>query len=1584
MKKTKKLLSLILSLLMVMTILPTGAIVSLAETNDAVVTVDSITATPGSTVDVKVSISNNPGILGAILSLNYSEGLTLTNVTEGDAFDALAMTKPGRYQSPCQFTWDGVELNESDIKNGTIMTLTFEVNENAQAGDDYNVNVSYRNGDIINSSLQAINLTINNGKVSIIDYIPGDVNGDKNVNMMDVILVRRFLAGGYDVTINENAADVNGDTSINMLDVIIFRRYLAGGWDVELLPGAVEHNHELESFPRVEATCTEPGSIAYWHCVTCGNYYNDKNCLNKISTESIIIPAKGHTVVVDEMVPSTYTTTGLTEGSHCSVCGEIIVPQIEIPKLSKNEYSINYYISNNDNYLQSIEIDNNNPSSYYSEDGLVLADLIVDGYEFKGWYTSQTGGTRVTEIPAGSTGERNLYAQWQKVTYTVTFDSPDVPVDPVSYTVDRGITLISPTWFGYTFVGWSLDGEIITSIEPGTTGNITLHANWTSNRNRAKAVTNIQNPNIIEDLDNGQYLFIYEIGTLENVPLLNGDERVINSEGIDITEEVTLTKAVNQGTADKIAKSVSNATTKTSGWTLSEEWNKTTSATNEHEEEIGKTQERTDSEGNVVVGKYYVSNSKGGSTAVSTSSGGSSSNSSKVTLGASKGINSSYGIEAQVGRSVQNTVSNTKSKEFDWNIGGSLGGNKGANIGAEGGGLSAGISKGSNWGINGGIGGKNTNSTTTSRGVTTDTSIKGSANVANSRNFSVGTESSSSSEGHWDTSSSSESNWNSTSGYESSNETSKNTTISNAISEVINDKYSYTSTDSTGGSNSETRSTSDTQELTDEYASTVEYSVEDGNSQTQSVSYRSSATGYYRLITAGTVHVFSVVGYDIATNSYFTYTYNILDKERHTYLDYSKDNANFNDCENGILPFEVPYEVNEYISVKTGRTGGLRISESTGFVTAYTGDADYVVIPEYVSTSDGMNKPKAVRVAGINSDVFAGNTNVKGVILPKHITSIPDNAFEGCTSLEYIFASGVNSIGAEAFKNCTSLKTFIVDEFVTSLGHNAFENTFEAYINVSNPSVAEAALNSGTKHLIICLSSMEGTLKDKRIVIPSTTEFFGLLSGGFAYDNISIESNAKETFLSDFCLSGNTDTPLKLNSEVVTLSRVNVDNSPGFSMIVLKDNSELKLYGDNVFSTKEENAIMTKNVTIKLLKDEVDASLNVVGNYLISGDISNPDRISVNYTNGSLIHITDEEFDNYLTSSLITFNSTGGDVNTQNKIVYYGQKYGELPIPTKSNYTFEGWYTDEIEGEEITSTMTVDKLVNQMLYAHWSANPIHISFNANSSDATVSITDKDIYFGDNIGEMPIPTREHYRFDGWFTDESDAGIKVEESFVPDTDDDIVLYAHWSEKELSDWVLATEIPENVTIVNQKWTYDLTEHKTSSSSTMNGWEKEKDATWVWGSYGSWSGWSTTKQTASESKQVETRSVYDHTEYHYYRWKYGNSIYTYQYNSNHKLEEKWFTYVLPASTKTKDSDFGYEGSDTYANRWIKASSSYNHSVSTTWSKSVNRTEYRYRTRSKVYTYYFKRTVSKESTTEVTNGGDISNVKEWVQYREK
>lgn len=64
--------------------------------------------------------------------------------------------------------------------------------------------------------------------------VAGDASGDGVLNLKDTVLIRRYLAGGWDVEIDEDAADVDGDGEVTVQDVVLLNRYIAGGWDVEL------------------------------------------------------------------------------------------------------------------------------------------------------------------------------------------------------------------------------------------------------------------------------------------------------------------------------------------------------------------------------------------------------------------------------------------------------------------------------------------------------------------------------------------------------------------------------------------------------------------------------------------------------------------------------------------------------------------------------------------------------------------------------------------------------------------------------------------------------------------------------------------------------------------------------------------------------------------------------------------------------------------------------------------------------------------------------------------------------------------------------------------------------------------------------------------------------------------------------------------------------------------------------------------------------------------------------------------------------------------------------------------------------
>lgn len=1458
MKAFNKIISLLLVMAITITWIPAGTIEVRAEESDKpIISVEEKNVMVGEEIKVNVEIEDNPGILGALLEISYDERLSLVNAENGNVFSYLTMTKPGRYESPCRFNWDGQECTEDDIKDGTILTLTFEIIGELEYGVPLEINVSAPEGIIYDRNIKPLDVTTQNSSVRVYNFKAGDANNDGKVNISDIILIRRYIVSGYDVDINPNAANVNDDGRVNSADVVLLRRYITGGYGVEpIWPTTFICNHVMDQIAYTSPTCTEEGNIQYWKCNKCKKFFSDEEGNIEIKESDTILDAKGHTEVILPAVEPTSTKEGLTEGLYCSECKTVLIEQkpVPIPSLKDDEYTITYNISNSDTYLAGLEIYNPNPTKYSAKDGLLLEDLDVDGYLFKGWYTSPTEeGTRVEEIAPGSKGNKRVYARWDKVEYTVHFDSPDVPISSVKYTVDTGATLVNPSVFGYTFVGWSNnDGFIMSRIKPGTIGNMTLHANWTSNRNKAVSYSNYGKPIVIEDDKNGQFLFVYDIGRIENVPL-SVVEELGNSDGISVDKTYEVIDTISEGTAKTIAETISEATTKSSGWTLSKEWNNVYSAGEESATQQIQTTERTDSEGRTVGGEYFVSNSEGGSSYMSTESGGSSATSSKVTTDTSKGLNASYDAstemyaDAKLG--VENVTEVGASASFPVKI---------VDVDAS---------------------FKNTTTigTELTSGRKDNTAFHADASISSH----VGTVDTSDNSSYFNVSANKSSNWNSTTGYKQSYNSSHDISISSAISQQVSNKTSYDMTESLGGSNSSHVEVGGTTGREEEYSTALNYSTGTSTKSEKHIKVQADAKGYYRIVEAGTVHVFGVVGYDIATASYYTYTYNVLADERHEYLDYSQDNANFDDCENGLVTFKVPFEINNYISTFTGKTGGLKFNLD-GKVTGFNAQLDpkfdgTVVIPQYYSVNNGDGTYSAYKTTSFDASVFQNNKQIKKVILPAYITEIPDNAFAGCTNLESVIAYGVTHIGDNAFAGCTSDKfNFSIDNQIVSLGEHAFEGVSELKVMAANSQVADAAINSGAKKITLniskikeCKDAAKNSYDNKHVVVTDSTDYFALISDGSSYKNLQVESSAKETFISNIKFVSNTNIPLKFNSAKVSLARVSVENAPGFAMALLNEHTELGVYGTIVLSSKGENAVISKDVTIFESNSEVTGQLKLTGNYIICDDLKNASLLTFTKTNnvpdGELIAINPSEFDSMLTTSVVTFDANGGTLSEgeESKVVYNGKIYGTLPTPQRQYFKFLGWFTKAEGGTEVTSSTIVNGTSNQTLYAHWESEEFTVSWKTakgktisvkrtkspNHNAATGTLSSGDAIFYGDVLQINYST-----LDGWTIDTHGKESITVTGDVTEKDIYMTVWSSWS-----DWSTTAVSESSSKKVETKKQYRYSDKKTTTStnSSLSGWTQDGSST-SYGSWGSWSSWTSDPISENDTREVKTATVY------------------------------------------------------------------------------------------------------------------------------
>lgn len=1523
-KQSKRIVSLLLMATMVLTMVPYA---SVSADEVAQLKIDTVSAMPGETVEITAVLENAVLVKSmAISEITYDTSkMTLTNAEWlCDAEIKNWNSTQGR----------GVlTFGENSDANGPIFKMTFKVNSVvADSSVSVSCKITLKTMDAEDNEVP-VAVTVIPGAVEIVNEIRGDMDSNEKKNSNDAVyLLYHTLFGKEDYPIKQNG-DLDGNGKVNSNDAVYLLYHVLFG--EEEYPIEDPCSHTMEYTPCKLPTCTQPGDVEYYYCTTCGKYFNDSNGTTEINPFGVV-PAEGHKEVTIPGKDPTYTEPGYTEGKKCSVCGEILVPQVVIPMLQSEEYVITYKLPAADSYLTQIGAEkyNTNPTTYKTDIGIEeLEDLEVPGYDFFGWYTEPNGGgQRISSIPVGTTGKKTLYAHMTPHVYKITFDTPDVDVygtkitgesvkNYAEYTVDAGVTLTNPSWYGYVFVGWSNDdGFIVDRIKPGTTGNMTLHANWTSKRNLATSYQSYGDPIIIEDADKGQLLFVYNIGKISNVPL-NVIDSFDNMDTYVYEKEVVITDTVAEGFEDTINEMISNATTKSSSWTLAEEWEDMYTATEEVGRLSEKSDERTTSTGSTVGGKYFVSNSEGGSTHTSNESGGSTFNSSKVTTDKSFGINGSY------------DKSTEKYCDAQLGIKSHLGSS--AELGAEAG-ITAPVPVGlATAGVN--------------ASVAVDSSVDSEAGIQNGRKDNsafhidgsysqyTGTVDYKEKSTHYNSTISNASNWNSDVGFEESYSVSRNEQITTAIKEQLSQKSTHSIQKAVGGSNSETSAIEDTAMSAEEYSTTLTYNKGTATTTKESIKQTFTTPGFYRYITTGTVHVYGVVGYDVATASYFTYCFNVLDDETDTMWDYSHPGTTdkFQECENGVVAFEIPFEVSEYVAAMVGKTNGLEISDE-GEVSSFVPTDEFegtVVIPQYEkkTNADG-SAHSAVKVTTLESDVFANvKEDIEVVVLPAYITEIPDNTFAGCTNLKAVIAYGVTKIGNNAFAGCTSLEKFYVDTAITYLGENAFEGVPEVAVTAYDSSVAEAAINCGAQRISLNISYIKDSFDNRNIEIPESAGYFFLIGNGGVYNNVSIKSYAEETMINNMVFANNTGTPIELMSSKVTFARISVIDSPGFAVMLKADNVNLNLLGNIKIGSIGGKAIIGRSVTLGKVDASTTSRLTLDGDYLICGSIT--DSGMLDFTKGEVVYLTEDEYEALLTSSVATFDPNGGAVDVQEKRVYYGQSYGDLPIPEYDYHTFLGWYTEKDGGTEVTSDTLVTSVGDHMLYAHWELNPV----------------------------------------------------------------------------SDWVLASEVPEDAEILDHKWTYTETTNTESRETSLDGYT-QTGSYWVQSGSGSAnyasfpSGFDTgnsiynsfMKSAYSNSETATTKRTVSNSwaGYVYWHWMYNvgtstgfldRAIY-YQYGyapaaavgstcANYKYQYfQAFTSGTAYSPEYSNWNQGHGQYLWYNCTGVNARSSY---------------FYRFDYYTSYYTDYYKmfqyqKIEEKESGTEVTEGGSISNVQEWVQYRAK
>ena len=232
---------------------------------------------------------------------------------------------------------------------------------------------------------------------------------------------------------------------------------------------------------------------------------------------------------------------------------------------------------------------------------------------------------------------------------------------------------------------------------------------------------------------------------------------------------------------------------------------------------------------------------------------------------------------------------------------------------------------------------------------------------------------------------------------------------------------------------------------------------------------------------------------------------------------------------------------------------------------------------------------------------------------------------------------------------------------------------------------------------------------------------------------------------------------------------VNVHTIPKRTLVLLDaDGNKLKSYEIGISSSKKISDYVSEFTPAGTYLDSDDnvVTLNTITSTLIDGGGTDE--------NGNRAIFLTKQPDapaNYL----VTFNTNGGVMAGDNaKTVQSGSAVGTLPTPTRTDYTFAGWYTDASGGTKVDSSTVVTNNMN--LYAHWTRNKVTVSFNSNSGVISSGSSSVTVDVGSTVGSVPTAVRDGYTFKEWNTSPDGSGNKVTVNTVVSSN--MSVYAIWT--------------------------------------------------------------------------------------------------------------------------------------------------------------------------------------------------------------
>jgi hypothetical protein len=188
----------------------------------------------GSNVNIEVKLKNDNSVTSYGFELVLPAGVTISTSTDGNFDDAVTMS--GRHKGHT-LTTNKLENNTYKVgvaslssksltdNDGLVLTIQAHVADNIAEGE-YAIGV--QNPLIVNTDGTKPAVQSTQSKITIVDYIKGDVDGDGVIDLADAVLIINHYVGKPVAKFNDKAADVDGDGVIDLADAVRIINFYVG------------------------------------------------------------------------------------------------------------------------------------------------------------------------------------------------------------------------------------------------------------------------------------------------------------------------------------------------------------------------------------------------------------------------------------------------------------------------------------------------------------------------------------------------------------------------------------------------------------------------------------------------------------------------------------------------------------------------------------------------------------------------------------------------------------------------------------------------------------------------------------------------------------------------------------------------------------------------------------------------------------------------------------------------------------------------------------------------------------------------------------------------------------------------------------------------------------------------------------------------------------------------------------------------------------------------------------------------------------------------------------------------------------